>query len=158
MNLRRTIFVKKIKTKKLILEMIIHFIQPYPYLDQHWDMLIVGVNVTYSLSSILFSFCILRLYVCVKVFKNWNFYTDDKSKRIFVFFKNQFLHLFLYKANIKARGAYTIILLLVVFVYLLALIFKIYEDYIPSNTLGFSYIWNCLWLLIETITTSILIK
>ncbi len=140
--------------KRLFIEMVIHSIQPYPHVANHWIMKTVGNDINYSSSAILFSFCILRLYVCFKVIRYWNFYSNDKSKRILKIFKNTSLDLFLYKANIKARGLFTITFIFTVALYLSALIFKIYEDSVPENDVGFSYIWNCLWFLIVTITTS----
>jgi hypothetical protein len=138
----------------LIIEILLHSIQPYPYIDQNWTMKTVGNDVKYSSSAILFSFCILRLYVCVKIIRYWNFYSNDKSKRIFKFFKNKSIDLFIYKSNIKARGLFSITIIFCVVLYISALIFKVYEDYEPNNEIGFSYIWNCLWFLIVTITTS----
>jgi hypothetical protein len=114
----------------------------------------IGNNILYSSSAILFSFCMLRLYVCCKVIMYWNFYSNDKSKRLIKFFGNESLVLFLYKANIKSRGFYSMACIFILFLYLFALIFKVYEDYIPLNEIGFSYLWNCLWYLIVTITTS----
>lgn len=120
-------------------------------------MITIGNNIDYSLSAILFSFCILRLYVCVKVIRYWNFYSNEKSKRIVLFFKNTSIDLFLYKSNIKANGLLTITFIFIVVLYLFALIFKIYEDYKPSNDIGFSYYLNCLWFLVVTVTTGMIV-
>lgn len=157
-NQSKTIFIlvmnKKINVKTFLIEMLIQIIQPYPYVSTHWVTKTIGNDIHYSMSAILFSFCILRLYVCVKVIRYWNFYSNSRSRRIFTFFGNYSIDLFLYKANIKGRGLYTISFISAVFLYISALIFKIYEDYETKEEVGFSYIWNCLWFLIVTITTS----
>lgn len=89
-----------------------------------------------------------------KVIRNWNFFTNEKSKRILEFFKNDDINVFLYKANIKGRGLLTSVFIVCTSVYLFALVFKLYEDYDPKSKDGFSYIWNCLFFLIISITTS----
>ena len=140
--------------KFLALEIFLHIIQPYPYEGHNWVTITTGKYVTYSVSASLFAFSIFRLYVCLKIVKYWNFYSNEKTKRISKFFKNRHVIWFLYKANIKARGFFTMAVVSSSFVYLFALVYKIYEDYEPVDTRGDSYIWNSLWYLVNTMTTS----
>jgi hypothetical protein len=135
----------------VLIEFITHLIQPYPYLNYYWK---TG-EVMYSINSILFSLCILRLYVCIKVLKYWDLYASDKSKRVHKFFNNDNINVFLYKANLKTRGFFTLVLIVVVCIYLSALILKVYEDFDPNTHSKFNDLLNCLWYLIVTMTTSI---
>ena len=129
----------KINFKILLIEMGLHAIQPYPNVAFHWNMYILGTQVTYSLNMILFSLSIIRLYVVIKVIKYWNLYTNDKSQRIFKFFKNKFLNKFFYKVSLKAYGFNAVIIIFCVVLYIGALVFKVFENY-QANQGGFSYI------------------
>jgi hypothetical protein len=144
----------KIGIKRLLIEILIHMLLPYPYLSFHWDMKILGNTVSYSASMILFAFCMIRLYVFVKVLKYWSMFTNDKSQRIFKFFGNKFMYRFLYKANIREYSFIALIIIFVSIIYVYSLIFKIFEHYDPHSRERFSYFWNCLWYLVVTMTTS----
>jgi hypothetical protein len=137
-----------------ILEALLHCVQPYPFLEKHWKIVTLGNEVYYSASATLYTFSLIRLYVCVKVIKYFNFYSNEKSKRIFKFFKNKKTNVFLYKGNIKGNGFLTLVFLLAVFLYVFSLIFKVYEDNNPERNSDFAELTNCLWYLVVTVTTS----
>jgi hypothetical protein len=144
----------KVGIKRLAIEIIIHMLLPYPGIDMNWTMKILGNDVQYSVSMILFTLCMLRLYVFVKVLKYWSMFTNDKSQRIFKFFDNKFLYRFLYKANIREYSFIALIVIFTSIIYIFSLVFKIFEHYNPDATEKFSYFWNCLWFLVVTMTTS----
>ena len=127
---------------------------PYPGLDLHWTMKILGNDVQYSVGMILFALCMIRLYVFIKVLKYWSMFTNDKSQRIFKFFGNKFMYRFLYKANIREYSFIALIVIFVSIIYVFSLIFKIFEHYNSDIGGKFSYFWNCLWYLVVTMTTS----
>jgi hypothetical protein len=139
------------------IEIILHFIQPYPNVSSYWSMIVLGNFNYYSVNAILFSFSTLRLYVCVKIIKYWSLYTEDKSRRILNFFKNSKIYYFLYKACIKQAALISVVTIFAAIVYWSGLIFKVYEDFDPSSVeknLNFTSIFNCLWFLMCTVTTS----
>lgn len=127
---------------------------PYPKVSFFWTSIQLGYEVTYSINMILFTLSMLRLYVVFKIIKYYNLFTKENSKRIFKFYGNKNINLFFYKANIKYFAMISVMVITSGFIYLFALVFKIYEDYESNNQAGFYYIWNCLWFLVQTMTTS----
>lgn len=125
-------------------------------MDYSWEDKSIGNEIKYSANAILFSFSILRVYVLIKVVRYYSFFTDEKSKRMLEFFKIRNVYYFVYKANIKANGFISLILIFCSLLYLSGLIFKVYEDYIPGpeDDRTFSDLANCLWYLVVTMTTS----
>jgi hypothetical protein len=118
-------------------------------------MMILGTEVIYSASMILFAVCIIRLYIVIKFMKYWSRYTNEKALRLFKFFNNKLVYLFFYKTAIKEYSFLALSIIFVAVVYVSSLIFKIFEHNIPSaEPKGFSYFWNCLWFLVNTMTTS----
>lgn len=144
----------KFAKRQLFFELLLHLIQPYPNLNVNWKMLILGNEVQYSISMIFYTFCMMRLYIFIKVLKYWSLFTNDNSERIFKFFGNKLVYLFLYKANIKEYSFLALLLIFGFTIYVASLIFKIFEYTNPDNKLGFSYFWNCVWYLAVTMTTS----
>lgn len=141
----------------LIYEIFLHLLQPYPFAATKFSMISLGTYVTISLDMILFTFSMLRLYILIKILKYWSIYANDRSQRIIKYFKNKSLLFFLYKSNIKKNGFYTLSAIFCAILFLSSLIFKIYENYIThysNDSSGFSYIWNCYWYLVITMTTS----
>ena len=57
---------KKKKMRMLIFEIVIHILQPYPYLKYSFVMDIVGSPITYSLNMVLYFLCTLRCYLMIK--------------------------------------------------------------------------------------------
>jgi hypothetical protein len=145
----------ELKLLKIILEIIINLIQPYPFLNIHFKMMILGNTVIYSSSMILYAFCMIRLYIVFKLLRYWNTYTNDKAVRLFKFFNNKMIYLFLYKTSIKEYGFLALTVIFFIFIYVSALIFKIFEHNITTDPpTGFAYFLNCLWFLVVTMTTS----
>jgi hypothetical protein len=142
-----------LKSRGLMIELFIHMLQPYPYLSANWDMIILGNTVRYSFDMILFSLCMLRLYVLVKVMKFWNLYTNNNSKRIFKFFKNKYIDMFFYKSNLKYYGFLSVCIIFSVLLYISSLVFKVYENFDGNEEKNFGYFWNCLWFLAQSMST-----
>lgn len=72
----------KLSFEMLTVEIVLHLIQPLPYVDFYWTMIVIGNLITYSIDMFLFSFGVFRLYILLKILKFWFPYTIDKSKRI----------------------------------------------------------------------------
>lgn len=140
--------------KKLATEVLLHFIQPYPGLSSKWEMKIFGSPVNISINMILFSFCLLRIYVVIKICLYWSLFTNPKSMKVFYFFRNKNVLAFFYKSNLKYYAMGFVIFIFILFLYISALIFKVFENFSKDEVGGFSYIWNCFWFLTQTMTTS----
>jgi hypothetical protein len=144
---------------RIAVEVIIHLIQPYPFIKLTWKLKILGNDVTYSLSMLLFAACIVRLYVVVKLMKYWSQFTNEKGLRVFKLFNNKLVYLFFYKSSIRKYGFLALSVIFFAFIYVSSLIFKIFEHYTPpellnQETIRFSNFLNCLWFLVVTMTTS----
>jgi hypothetical protein len=133
---------------------IIHLLQPYPYVNLHWEMMVLGNNMMYSSGMILFGLCMIRLYVFIKLLKYWSSYTNDKALRLFKLFNNKMIYLFFYKTSIREYSFIALSIIFFIFIYISALLFKIFEHNIPHETNYFSDFLNCLWYLVVTMTTS----
>ena len=154
LGLRGTLPSQKLNIPFLIFEVIIHCIQPYPGISCNFNLTILGTNVTYSLDMILFALSLLRLYVVLKVMKIWNPFTNSRSQKISEFFGNKEIWFFLYRTNLKRYGFITVSLIFVIILFVFGYIFKIFENYQQFEYLSsFGRIWNCLWFLLQTMTT-----
>ncbi len=135
----------------LSIEIVIHLLQPYPYITTNWTINTLGLNVSYSVNSILASMTILRLYVCFRVFKNFNMYNVSDIKSLSQFDLNS-VYRFLYRCNMRYRPFSTLMVIFVFFYYFCTIVFVIYERY---GLVGeFNFTWNVFWLIVVTITTS----
>ena len=133
------------------MEAIIHILQPYPTITYEWKIFVIGQEVTYNFNMIFCTFCILRLYIIIKLLKTVNIYTNSRSKRIYKFFENYYLNGFLYKSVIRTYTFFAILIISCTIFYLFALFFKIYEHH--SIQASFENLLDCLWYLLQTITT-----
>jgi hypothetical protein len=143
----------KIKKLLLILEILIHLIQPYPYLNYHWIIKILGYQVDYSLNMLFCFFGIFRIYMFIKVAKNVSFFTSTKSNQILNFFGDSIEEVFLYRSTIKYSSFLSLILYFFIVLYLASLMFKIFEKFDIIQT-GFYYMTNCVWYFTQTMATS----
>ncbi len=137
----------------LFLEILIHLIQPYPFLNFHFIIKILGYEVDYSLNMLLCFIGIFRIYMLIKVAKHISFFTSTKSNQILNFFGEKFEEVFLFRSTIKYSSFLTLILYFFIILYLASLVFKIFEkfDIIPT---GFYYMTNCVWYFTQTMATS----
>ena len=154
LSLKGTIPSQHIKFKPMLYEIIIHCLQPYPNVNVNFGSVILGIYVTYSLDMILFALSLLRLYVVLKVIKYWNTYTNSRGQKIFEFFGNQRIWLFLYRTNLKINSFVTLVTIFILFLMLSAYLFKVFENYqiLEANS-PFGNIWNCFWFILQTMTT-----
>ncbi len=135
----------------MVIEIIIHLLQPYPYIATYWTINTLDLDVIYNVNSILASFTILRLYVYFRVFKNLNMYNVSYIKSLSQFELNS-VYRFLYRCNMRYRPFTTLMVIIVFFYYFCTIVFVIYERY---GSIGeFNYTWNVFWLIVVTITTS----
>lgn len=154
LSMRGTLPPQNIKILFLIIEIFIHCIQPYPGVKYNFSMIILGSYVTYSLDMILFSLSLIRLYVVLKVIKVWNTYTNSRGHKIFAFFGNKEIWFYLYRTNLKNMGFITVSCIFIIISFVCGYIFKVFENYQKfENQSIFGSIWNCLWFLLQTMTT-----
>ena len=151
LSLRAKVPSQKTKYIKLLAEIIVHLIQPYPYLSCNFSLEILGYDVTYSLDMILFSLSIIRLYVIFKIIKVYNLYTNSRSQKINLFFGNNNIWTFLYRTNLKSNSFITLALIFSILVLAGSYIFKVFENYqLDENSSDFGNFFNCLWFIAQT--------
>ena len=151
LSLRAKVPSQKTKYIKLISEIFVHLIQPYPYLSCNFSLEILGNDVTYSLDMILFSLSIIRLYVIFKIIKVYNLYTNSRSQKINLFFGNNNIWTFLYRTNLKSNSFITLALIFSILVLAGSYLFKVYENYQQDeNSSDFGNFFNCLWFIAQT--------
>ena len=151
LSLRAKVPSQKTKYIKLLAEIIVHLIQPYPYLSCNFSLEILGYDVTYSLDMILFSLSIIRLYVIFKIIKVYNLYTNSRSQKINLFFGNKNIWTFLYRTNLKSNSFTTLALIFSILVLAGSYLFKVYENYQQDeDSSDFGNFFNCLWFIAQT--------
>ena len=151
LSLRAKVPNQKTKYIKLGAEILVHLIQPYPYLSCNFTIEILGNDVTYSLDMILFSLSIIRLYVIFKIIRVYNLYTNSRSQKINSFFGNDNIWTFLYRTNLKSNSFITLALIFSIIVLAGSYIFKVFENYQKDEkSSDFGNFFNCLWFIAQT--------
>ena len=134
-------------------------LQPYPYLNFHWKMKILGIDVTYSLDMILFIISIFRFSSFITIFSFWYIFTSERSARIFNHFNGKNIKKgldwgFSFKVTTKYFNLLSLIPIFMIVIYLYGLVFKVVEDFDPEGVYTrFNNITNCLWFILVTMTT-----
>ena len=139
--------------KSIYILLVLHILQPLPYLEVDWEFDMLGQQVTYSINMILFCFSMFRLAISYDLIKFWYPYTNENAKSIYKFYKNTSINIFLYKTAIRMYGFITLAVLFLLILYLFSLIFKMFEHFDGNDKSGFKYIWNVYWFLVVTMTT-----
>lgn len=141
-----------------MIELFIHLLQPYPYIQIKFEILILGNNIIYSFNTIMYCLAVLRFYIVIKLVKFWNLYSSRRARNI-----QNFLGIdtdpsvFLYKTNLKARSFLSLAMIGFSLLYLASLVFKVFEYTKVDHNAEFYYFWNSIWFLLITMTTSIYI-
>jgi hypothetical protein len=88
--------------KNLIIEIICHIIQPYPYLNNKFTFTSgdFGEEVIYSLDMFLCLLSFIRFYTILKLVKIYNGYSNIRSEKINNFYGNSKTFLFMYRTNL----------------------------------------------------------
>lgn len=144
--------VLKVFNKKLIIESIIHIIQPYPFIKFTFDIVVLGNNITYSLNMLLFLLSLIRFYYLYYIIDKWIIFSSEQAKRIYNFlikFSDQMM--ITIKSILKHFGLISIYILFMVMLYMFSLVFKVMEDYDANKKFPvFTNITNCIWYIIVT--------
>ena len=139
----------------LIFELLIHILQPYPYVSVVMESTNFGNDVNYNINMLFFFFCSLRFYLIIKVVRYYNLFAQHQSKNILKLYeKNSSITTFLYRANLKHNGFMTIGLIGAITLIYSSIIFQIVEYNKMDQTNPFYYLWNCTWYIIVTMCTS----
>ena len=135
----------------LIIEIIIHIIQPYPEIDVKWIIKTLGIDVKYNLNSIFCSFTVLRMYVWLRIVKYFNMYYGGDIKAVH-HLDIKSIYTFLYRSNVRRRPFLTMFIIFGFFLFIWSILFICYERF--DDTGIFNYTWNVFWVIVVTITTS----
>lgn len=152
LNYNSYLYNSNFSVTAIIVEIVFHLIQPYPNVEYHWNMNILGKGVVYNINMILFLISMLRLYTLIKTIKYWNYYSSEKSLRLLKFYKNSYINVFVYKVIIMVHSYVAILILFCAILYVASLIFKVVENYDPADVYYFGNFYNCIWYLISTMT------
>jgi hypothetical protein len=151
LKFRNKVYINNHDNLYMIIEIIIHLIQPLPNVDPEWVIKTLGINVTYNLDAILTGFTLIRTYVFLRVLKYFNMYNVEDILTI-SHIDISSIYSFLYRSNIKLRPFITIFTIFLFFFVIWSILFICYERFDINGT--YSYTWNVLWIIIVTITTS----
>jgi hypothetical protein len=134
-------------------EIFIHFLMPYTFFDSIWVIHVLGKDLKYSLSILLCCLSLLRSYVLMKVIRNYNIFTSDRSKRMLKFFGGYKKVGFLYRSNMHYRSFKSIFVIALFILIFFTIWFKYVENF--SSNDDFYKVENCMWFVLYTMTTSI---
>ena len=141
--------------KNLLIEVICHIIQPYPFLNS--DMTIssgdFGEEVIYSLDMFLCVLSFIRFYTVLKIVKIYNGYSNSRGEKINNFYGNSSTFLFLFRTNLINYGFLILLLIFVIMALICSICLKIFEDYNSSEDrkTDFSYYFNSLWYILQAL-------
>ena len=147
LNIKLTYPSNTINFKKLLLECIIHLIQPYPFVtyhiiyhkDQESDY-----TTIYSLDMIFVIFSCLRLYTIARLvlcsinyrfIRIWNFYGNKNTYNIF------------YKKIIQDSPIIFFILVLIIFLFFSSFFYSLVENIMEEEYRNSFF--NCLWIVFQ---------
>ena len=141
--------------KILFFEILLHILQPYPYIEYHFEMLIVGHTVIYSLNMFLYFLSTFRLYYIIKFIYEINLFGSMRSKKILQYFNGnrENSSLFVIKANLDYRGFLTLIFIGICILVYFALLLKVLEYFKHDPDNPFYYFPNSIWYLLITMGT-----
>ena len=143
----------RIDYKNLIIEIICHIIQPYPYINNKLMFTSddFGEEVIYSLDMFLCILSFIRFYTILKLLKIYNGYSNIRSEKINNFYGNSKTFLFMYRTNLINAGFFILFFIFILSALVLSISLKIFEDYNSVNKTDFSYFFNSLWLIIQSL-------
>lgn len=137
-----------------MLELVFNIIQPFPYLEETFELENGLRTSKLSLSHISTLFIVLRIYMIYKLLNHYNMWTNDRSKRIGNLLGFEANSVYATKVLLQSSPISLISLLSLLFIWILGVLIKIFEfcDVNQSDT-QFNYIWNALWLNFITMAT-----
>ncbi len=149
LNIKLTYPSLKINYKKLFLEFLIHFIQPYPYLthsyiehnNQNNDF-----TSFFSIDLILVVLSFLRLYTLSRIILPT---TNYRNIRIWKFYGNKGLYSKKFKKFIQDRSILFYFIILMIFVSFSSFLYSLFENIIEDEYR--LKLYNCLWIITQSI-------
>ena len=140
--------------RKQIIEILILIFQPYPFLEWHFEIDILGNPIIYSLNMILYFLSTIRLYYIIKIIKTWNLFSLPRSKKILRYFDSKGNpNFFSIKANLDNRGFLTLSFIGICALIYFSLLLKVLEYYKYDKENPFNYVINNFWYLLITMGT-----
>lgn len=143
------LFCKELRGK-FIVELMIHAITPVPGLDVTLEVSQLGGIARYKLDDVLVCASLLKIYVVfrlITVFLGWK----DIMSEHFCRYHNCDLNLFALRSFFRTQSFLCLCGLLGTTVVVSGLVLRVWERGYDQEPLH--YLWNCIWLTVETITT-----
>ena len=139
--------------KNLLIEVICHIIQPYPFLNSNMTITSgdFGDEVIYSLDMFLCVFSFIRFYTVLKIVKIYNGYSNSRGEKINNFYGNSSTFLFLFRTNLINYGFFILLLIFIIIALICSICLKIFEDYNSQRKTDFSYYFNSLWYILQAL-------
>lgn len=146
--------IKDLFSIKLFIEIILHFLQPLPYISYKFEMYILGNPVTYSVNMLLFLLSTLRFYYFYYIIDKMIIFSSEQAKRIYIFLTKKSNIFIIIKSILKYYGLVSLFILFITITYIYGLYFKVMEDYKRDDSENkFKQIVNCIWYIIVTMTS-----
>ena len=139
--------------KNLLIEVICHIIQPYPFLNSNMTITSgdFGDEVIYSLDMFLCVLSFIRFYTVLKIVKIYNGYSNSRGEKINNFYGNSSTFLFLFRTNLINYGFFILLLIFIIIALICSICLKIFEDYNSQRKTDFSYYFNALWYILQAL-------
>ena len=146
--------VKNTSLLILLLECLVHLVQPYPGIKFQYKVDFIGIETMFNINMLFFFLGSLRIYTLIKVIGYCNIYSQDNSKNILYFFdKFTNNNMFFFKSNLKQNGLITLAFIGSISLFYFSLIFQILEYSEKNLDNPYYYYVNSLWFLIVTMCT-----
>ena len=141
--------------KNLLIEVVCHAIQPYPFLNRSTTFTSgdFGEEIIYSLDMFLCVLSFIRFYTVLKIVKIYNGYSNSRGEKINNFYGNSSTFLFLFRTNLINYGFFILLFIFIIIAFIFSICLKIFEDYNSSkdNRTDFSYYFNSLWYILQAL-------
>lgn len=142
--------------KVMVFEIMFYAIQPLPFADYTFKAYQLNGLLTIRLSEILTSFMLLRVFICLKLFRHHSKWTNEHSSAVCDLYAAKATELYALKALLIEKPVELLVPLLLLSTIILSLALRIYERNFESDSVAqdYSYIWNAMWLILLTMTTA----
>ncbi|CAG9313150.1 unnamed protein product [Blepharisma stoltei] len=145
--------------KPMIIEMMINIWFSPPGYDRSFTVSMMGYDMTYSWNSVFAFIILLRMYLCIRLFGHYSFYTKPKAERVCEMNGEQASSLFALKCFMQDASHFGIALVFIIISLYWALLMRLAErnNRIYSNTPDVESrlvtLADNLWLVFVTTTT-----
>lgn len=149
-------FVGSKVAKFMIIEILVYFIQPLPFVDVKFEVYQLSGVMNIKLNEILTSFMLLRVFICFKLLRHHSKWTNEHSSAVCDLYAAKGTEVYALKALLIDKPVELLIPLLLISTLILSIALRIYERNFETDSIAqdYSYLWNSMWLILLTMTTA----